>query len=106
VLALRGVRRRRCPSATVRRAGEWTWIRDTRRHGSARARRSLLDRTFTDFAAAIAFVNRVAEAAEAADHHPDILVHGYRRVRLTLTTHSAGRLTEKDADLARVIDGL
>jgi 4a-hydroxytetrahydrobiopterin dehydratase len=66
----------------------------------------VLDRTFDDFAAAIAFVNRVAEAAEAADHHPDILVHGYKRVRLTLTTHSAGRLTEKDADLARVIDGL
>ncbi len=59
-----------------------------------------------DFAAAMAFVNQVAEAAEAANHHPDILVHGWNRVRLTLTTHSAGGLTERDFMLARVIDGL
>ena len=45
---------------------------------------------FPDFAAAVAFVDRVAEAAEAAGHHPDILLHGYNRVRLTLSTHSAG----------------
>ena len=44
-----------------------------------------------DFAAAIAFVDRVAELAEAANHHPDILVHGWNKVRLTLSTHSAGR---------------
>ena len=61
---------------------------------------------FPDFRAAIAFVDRVAEAAEAADHHPDILVHGYKRVRLTLTTHSAGGLTERDFALAGTIDGL
>ena len=42
------------------------------------------DFEFGDFAAAIAFVNRVAEVAEAANHHPDILVHDYKRVRLTL----------------------
>ncbi len=59
-----------------------------------------------DFAAALAFVNQVAEAAEAANHHPDILVHGWNRVRLTLTTHSAGGLTARDFMLARVIDGL
>ena len=59
-----------------------------------------------DFAAAMAFANRVAEAAEAAGHHPDILVHGYKRVRLTLSTHSAGGLTERDVALARTIDGL
>lgn len=59
-----------------------------------------------DFAAAMAFVNRVAAAAEAADHHPDILVHGWNRVRLTLTTHSAGGLTERDFELARIIDGM
>ena len=47
--------------------------------------------SFADFAAAIAFVNRVAELAEAANHHPDILVHGWNKVRLTLSTHSAGR---------------
>jgi 4a-hydroxytetrahydrobiopterin dehydratase len=64
------------------------------------------ERKLADFADAIAFVNRVAEASEAADHHPDILVHGWNRVRLTLTTHSEGRLTDKDFELARTIDGL
>jgi 4a-hydroxytetrahydrobiopterin dehydratase len=59
-----------------------------------------------DFAAALAFVNRVGEAAEAADHHPDILLHGWNKVRLTLSTHSAGGLTEADFDLAARIDGL
>ena len=47
----------------------------------------------------MAFVNRVAQAAEEADHHPDILVHGWNSVRLTLTTHSEGGLTEADFDL-------
>lgn len=64
------------------------------------------DYEFADFAAAMAFVNRVAEAAEAANHHPDILVHGWNRVRLTLTTHSAGRLTDNDRRMAERIDGL
>ncbi|MGH2864238.1 MAG: 4a-hydroxytetrahydrobiopterin dehydratase [Solirubrobacteraceae bacterium] len=59
-----------------------------------------------DFAAAIAFVNRVAELAEAANHHPDILVHGWNRVRLTLSTHSQGGLTDADFALAAQIDGL
>ena len=59
-----------------------------------------------DFAAAIAFVNRVAEAAEAANHHPDILVHGWNRVRLSITNHSQGGLTAADFDLAARIDGL
>ena len=58
-----------------------------------------------DFAAAMAFVNRVAEAAEAANHHPDILLHGCNRVRLSLSTHSEGGLTEADFDLAGQIDG-
>jgi len=51
--------------------------------------------TFKDFPAAIAFVNRLAPEAEAADHHPDILVN-YKRVTLTYSTHSEGGLTEKD----------
>ena len=42
-----------------------------------------------DFAGAIALVNRIAVAAEHADHHPDILIHGYRRLTITLSTHSA-----------------
>jgi 4a-hydroxytetrahydrobiopterin dehydratase len=59
-----------------------------------------------DFAAAIAFVDRVAQAAEAANHHPDILVHGWNKVRLTLSTHSEGGLTDADFALAGEIDCL
>jgi 4a-hydroxytetrahydrobiopterin dehydratase len=59
-----------------------------------------------DFAGAIAFVNRVAELAEAANHHPDILVHGWNKVRLELSTHSAGGLTAADFALAERIDAL
>ena len=59
-----------------------------------------------DFAGALAFVNRVAEAAEEANHHPDILLHGWSKVRLSLTNHSQGGLTEADFALAATIDGL
>jgi 4a-hydroxytetrahydrobiopterin dehydratase len=59
-----------------------------------------------DFAAAIAFVNGVAALAEAANHHPDIFVHGWNKVRLTLSTHSQGGLTDADFALAGEIDGL
>jgi 4a-hydroxytetrahydrobiopterin dehydratase len=64
------------------------------------------DLEFADFAAAIAFVDRVAQAAEEAGHHPDILVHGWNAVRLTLSTHSEGGITRADLNLARVVDGL
>ena len=64
------------------------------------------DYEFKDFAAAMAFVNQVADAAEEANHHPDILVHGWNKVRLTLTTHSEGKLTENDHKLAERIDAL
>ena len=66
----------------------------------------VLDRRFQNFAEAMAFVNRVAEAAEAADHHPDILVHGWNRVRLTLYTHTVDGLTTADFAMARTIDEL
>ncbi len=59
-----------------------------------------------DFAAAVEFVDRVAEVAERLNHHPDILLHGYNRVRLTLSTHSAGGVTEHDVGLAAEIDAL
>ena len=64
------------------------------------------DLKFSDFAAAITFVDRVAERAEAANHVPDILLHGWNNVRLTLSTHSAGGLTDSDFALAREIDAL
>ncbi len=66
-----------------------------------------LTRTFVlkDFVAALAFVNRVGEAAEAAGHHPDIDIR-YNKVRLGLVTHDAGGLTAKDFDLAAHADTL
>jgi 4a-hydroxytetrahydrobiopterin dehydratase len=75
--------------------GQW------RREQSAIVR----DYQLADFSSAIAFVNRVAELAESANHHPDILVHGWNRVRLELCTHSEGGLTQADFDLAASIDG-
>jgi len=59
---------------------------------------------FADFAAAIAFVERVAEVAEDANHHPDILVHGWNKVRLMLSTHSEGGITGADLALAARLD--
>jgi 4a-hydroxytetrahydrobiopterin dehydratase len=51
--------------------------------------------TFAGFPEAVAFVNRLVPGAEAADHHPDVLIN-YKRVTLTYSTHSEGGLTEKD----------
>ena len=61
--------------------------------------------TFKDFVAAIAFVNRLAPVAEAADHHPDILIN-YKRVTLTYSTHSEGGLTAKDFTGAAAADAI
>ena len=60
---------------------------------------------FKDFGASMGFVNRVAELAERQDHHPDILVR-YNKVTLTLSTHDAGGITDKDFALAKKIDEL
>ena len=60
----------------------------------------------SDFRAAVALVNAVADAAEAANHHPDILIHGYRHVTFTLSTHAAKALTRRDVELATAIDRL
>lgn len=64
------------------------------------------DLSFDDFAAAIAFVNRVAEVAETHNHHPDMLIHGWNKVKLSLTNHAAGGLTEIDFDMAARFDAL
>jgi 4a-hydroxytetrahydrobiopterin dehydratase len=63
-----------------------------------------LQRTFEwkDFVEAIAFVNKLVEPSEKLAHHPDILIL-YNRVTITLSTHDAGGLTQKDFDLARTI---
>ncbi len=60
---------------------------------------------FADFVHAMGFVNSVALVAERANHHPDIDVR-WNKVTLTLSTHSAGGLTEQDFSLATTIDGL
>jgi 4a-hydroxytetrahydrobiopterin dehydratase len=61
---------------------------------------------FTDFRAAIDFVNRVAELAEERNHHPDITIHGYRHVTLRWSTHTAGGITDLDRELAERSAGL
>lgn len=60
---------------------------------------------FADFVAAMAFVNQVADAAEAANHHPDIDIR-WNKVRLALSTHSEGGLTTNDFALAAQIESL
>jgi len=60
---------------------------------------------FKDFKEAMRFINRVAELAEAANHHPDIW-NSWNRVKLTLTTHDSGGLTNRDFNLAKKIDAL
>lgn len=57
-----------------------------------------------DFAYCIAFIVKIGIEAEKLDHHPDILLHGWNKVKLTLSTHSAGGVTENDFKLAHKID--
>ena len=66
-----------------------------------------ISRTFAlpSFPAALAFASAVGHLAERADHHPDILIQ-YRKVTLTLSTHSAGGLTKQDFDLATEINAI
>jgi 4a-hydroxytetrahydrobiopterin dehydratase len=57
-----------------------------------------------DFVSALAFVIRVGRHAEELGHHPDILIHGYNKVKFSLSTHDAGGVTEADFTLANSID--
>lgn len=59
---------------------------------------------FKDFKEALVFVNKVGEIAEAQNHHPDILIFGWNKVKLSLTTHAIGGLSENDFILASQID--
>lgn len=74
---------------------------DWRREGDALVR----DLRFPSFMAAIRFIVRVADLAEAADHHPE-LSNVYWNVGIRLTTHDAGGITDCDVALARAIDGV
>lgn len=58
---------------------------------------------FSDFVAAMKFVNRIADAAEAAQHHPDITIH-YNKVKLALISHDSGGVTERDVKMAGKIN--
>jgi 4a-hydroxytetrahydrobiopterin dehydratase len=78
-----------------------TLVPDWKKRGATIARTF----QFKDFPAAIKFVNAVARLAERAWHHPDIDIR-WNKVTLTLTTHDAGGLTEKDFALAGKFDQL
>jgi 4a-hydroxytetrahydrobiopterin dehydratase len=60
---------------------------------------------FKDFVESMKFVNTIADLAEQRQHHPDILIR-WNKVTLTLSTHDAGGITDKDFDLAKEADGL
>lgn len=83
--------------AALRRVPEWT--HDVESDAITRIFR------FASFNAAFGFMTRVALVADKADHHPD-WTNVYDRVTITLSTHDAGGLTEKDIALAEAIDGL
>ena len=59
-----------------------------------------------DFKSALDFVNKVGAEAESMDHHPDILMHSWNKVKITVSTHSEGGVTDKDFQLAGKIEGL
>jgi 4a-hydroxytetrahydrobiopterin dehydratase len=82
-------------AALTRLLGDGTW----QRQGNA------ITRTFT-FKGFMAFANRVAAAANEANHHPDIHIERYRLVRIVLTTHLTNGISDADVELARRIDGL
>ncbi len=71
-------------------------------------REGLLTKTYgvRSFAHGVLFVGAIAQLAEAANHHPDVSLHGYSRVTVSLSTHSEGGLTEKDFALAVQIEAL
>jgi len=81
--------------STIQTPEGWTIENDAIRRTSS----------FSTFRDAIHFVNNVAQLAESQNHHPDITIN-YRKVTLTLTTHDAGGLTEKDFTLAVSINEL
>jgi 4a-hydroxytetrahydrobiopterin dehydratase len=77
-------------SEALRTRPEW------RRDGDALVR----DVELPDFAAALAYVNAVGAVAQERDHHPDLLLHGWNKVRVTISTHSEGGITDLDLGLA------
>lgn len=60
----------------------------------------------SNFKEALTFVNKIGDEAEAMDHHPDILIHSWNKVKISISTHSEGGVTEKDFQLAEKIETL
>ena len=75
-------------------------------HYDANTKMIIKEYLLPDFSAAVGFIQMIEPLAQRADHHPDLLLHGYRKVRVMLTTHSAGGITENDINLAKAIDAL
>ncbi|PRY99760.1 pterin-4-alpha-carbinolamine dehydratase [Marinilabilia salmonicolor] len=67
-----------------------------------------LARTFelNNFVEAVEFVNKIVPIAESADHHPDIEIFGYKKVKIKLMSHDVGEITDKDVNLAEKISSL
>src|SRR5205807_698572 len=67
-----------------------------------------IERTFDckNFLGCASFIQKIAEEAERQDHHPDLLLSGYKNVKVMLTTHSAKGVTQNDFDMAQAIDKL
>lgn len=61
---------------------------------------------FVNYVEAIDFVNKILPLAEKANHHPDILIHGYKKVKIMMYTHTEDKITDKDYSLAKQIDQL
>ena len=69
--------------------------------------KQILEKTFTfdNYVKAMEFVNKVGDIAEKENHHPDILIFSYNKVKISLTTHDEGnKITEKDITVAKEID--
>lgn len=64
------------------------------------------DFTFDNFMQTMLFVNAVAHLAQTADHHPDLLIHSYKKLAINVMTHSEDGITDKDFDLVAQIDQL
>jgi 4a-hydroxytetrahydrobiopterin dehydratase len=75
---------------------------------SYNAKEKIIEKTFDrkNFLGCAAFIQQIANVAEKQDHHPDILLSGYKNVKVMLSTHSAGGITQNDFDLAKAIDKL
>lgn len=62
--------------------------------------------TLRSFIGAVDFVNRIVPLAQEMDHHPDLFIHSYKKVKVILFTHSEKKITDKDRELAQKIDAL